>query len=83
MTASIDPVPGAPGVVGPWRYEFLIPGELSATTLGAFPELTATSGPLGGTALYGTVRDQAHLHGLIARFADLSLIVVEMRLLPD
>lgn len=71
-----------PGAVGPWRYEFLVPGEISASTARIFPELTVAPGPLGGTALYGPVRDQAHLHGLLARFADLSLIVVEMRLLP-
>ncbi len=71
-----------PGVVGPWRYEFLVPGELSSTTVQAFPELTVSPGPVGGTALYGVVRDQAHLQGLLARFADLSIVVVEMRLLP-
>lgn len=76
------PLEHRPEVVGPWRYEFLVPGHLSAATVRAFPELTATPGPVGGTALYGEVRDQAHLQGLLARFADLSIIVVEMRLLP-
>jgi hypothetical protein len=33
--------------------------------------------------MYGPVRDFAHLRGLLARFDDLGLTVVEMRRLPD
>ncbi|MGE0299190.1 hypothetical protein [Pseudonocardia sp.] len=65
------------------RYEFLVPGELTAAAAGAFPELTVTPGPVGGTILFGYVRDQAHLQGLLERFAELAIAVVEMRRLPD
>ncbi|MGE3288510.1 MAG: hypothetical protein AB7J32_20760 [Pseudonocardia sp.] len=65
------------------RYAFLVPGELTTTTAGAFPELTVAPGPVGGTVLFGYVRDQSHLHGLLVRFAELAIAVVEMRRLPD
>jgi hypothetical protein len=65
------------------RYEFLVRGRLSDGTCDAFPELAAAEGPLGGTSLYGPVRDDAELHGLLARFAQMGLQVVEMRRLPD
>jgi hypothetical protein len=65
------------------RYEFLIAGQISDTVNAAFPELEAVAAPTGGTALYGPVRDASHLRGLLARFDDLGLNVVEMRQLPD
>jgi len=65
------------------RYEFLIRGTVSATVRAAFPELRVTTGPAGGTALYGDVIDDAHLHGLLCRFQTLGLRVLEMRLLPE
>lgn len=65
------------------RYEFLIRERLSARARECFPELSITAGPVGGTALFGPVRDDAALHGLLARFANLGLEVVEMRRLPD
>lgn len=65
------------------RVEFLIDGVLSEVVLAAFPELRAGRGPAGGTALYGTVCDEAHLQGLFARFANLAVPVMEMRRLPD
>jgi hypothetical protein len=65
------------------RYEFLMHGTVSETVLSAFPELTAAKGPAGGTALYGAVYDDAHLHGLLARFQAFGLTLLEMRRLPD
>ncbi|MGY1669048.1 hypothetical protein [Geodermatophilus sp. SYSU D00710] len=65
------------------RYEFLLPGRLSAETCAAFPELTARPGSAGGTVLFGPVGDSAQLHGLLARFQSLALTVVELRRLPD
>jgi hypothetical protein len=65
------------------RYEFLIREQLSPLARDAFPELEVTAGPVGGTVLYGDVRDDAALHGLLSRFAHLGLRVVEMRQLPD
>lgn len=65
------------------RYEFLLPGRVSETVCAAFPELTARPSPAGGTAMFGPVRDSAHLHGLLDRFQTLGLTVVELRQLPD
>lgn len=65
------------------RYEFLIREQLSPLAQEAFADLDVKSGPVGGTILYGPVRDDAALHGLLARFANLGIQVVEMRQLPD
>ncbi len=66
-----------------WRYEFLLAERVSDTIRAAFPELRAGPGPAGGTVFYGTVDDDAHLHGLLDRFQTLGLSVLEMRRLPD
>ena len=65
------------------RYEFLVHGTATGTALAAFPELSACKGPAGGTVLFGEVYDDAHLHGLLARFQALGLTLLEMRRLPD
>ncbi|MFE7777071.1 hypothetical protein ACFU5O_24900 [Streptomyces sp. NPDC057445] len=64
------------------RYEFRVSGHLSTAVAGAFPELKEATVP-EETVLYGPVTDEAHLYGLLARFQDLGLHVVEMRRLPD
>lgn len=65
------------------RYEFLIAGRVSDTVRVAFPGLEAKSGPAGGTVIFGPVRDKAALRGLLARFDEMGLTVIEMRQLPD
>ncbi|WP_041795047.1 hypothetical protein [Modestobacter italicus] len=65
------------------RYEFLLPGRVSEMVCDAFPELTTRPSPTGGTAMFGSVRDSAHLHGLLDRFQALGLTIVELRQLPD
>jgi hypothetical protein len=65
------------------RYEFLIRDQLSPLTREAFPELAVREGPVGGTVLFGPVVDDAALQGLLARFSNLGITVVEMRQLPD
>jgi len=65
------------------RYEFVLPGQVSESVSRAFPELTTTTGPAGGTALYGPIKDSAHLHGLLDRFQNFGLTVVQLRQLPD
>ena len=70
---------GDPGV----RYEFLLSGRVSELVLSAFPELTTVVSPAGGSAMYGPVKDDAHLHGLLDRFQTLGLTVLELRQLPD
>ena len=65
------------------RYEFLLDVQVSDTVRAAFPELEVTRSPGGGTALFGPVRDEAELMGLLARFSSMGLKVIEMRRLPD
>ncbi|MFD4138688.1 hypothetical protein OHS70_02095 [Streptomyces sp. NBC_00390] len=64
------------------RYEFRITGRLSAVVGDAFPELEKESVP-EQTLLFGNVTDDAHLYGLLVRFQDLGLPVLEMRRLPE
>ncbi|MEE4545165.1 hypothetical protein V2S66_24750 [Streptomyces sp. V4-01] len=64
------------------RYEFRISGSLSDTMAGAFPELRRQP-VVAETVLSGPVTDGAHLHGLLQRFDELGLRVVEMRRLPE
>lgn len=67
----------------PVRYEFLLAGTVSDRVSASFPELEAKPGPAGGTVMFGLVSDSAHLHGLLDRFQNLAISVLEMRQLPD
>lgn len=63
------------------RYEFRVTGHLSPAVAESFPELEAS--PAGDeTILTGPVTDEAHLYGLLNRFQDLGLHLLEMRRLP-
>ncbi|MER7000792.1 hypothetical protein [Streptomyces sp. NPDC000410] len=64
------------------RYEFRVTGGLSKAVTEAFPELEKVPAP-PQTLLFGPVTDEAHLYGLLARFQDLGIRVVEMRQLPE
>ncbi|MEU0373780.1 hypothetical protein ABZ070_26670 [Streptomyces sp. NPDC006283] len=64
------------------RYEFRVTGLVSKPLSDAFPELETV--PAARQTLFlGTVTDDAHLFGLLGRFRDLGLRVVEMRRLPE
>ncbi len=60
------------------RYEFRVQGRLSEDTAGEFDELEVVSAS-PETVLHGEVVDDAHLHGILARFQALGLHVVSMR----
>ncbi|MDW4903928.1 hypothetical protein RB628_00855 [Streptomyces sp. ADMS] len=64
------------------RYEFRVTGHISGALAKAFPELTRETASRQ-TVFFGSVTDEAHLYGLLARFQDLGLRVDEMRRLPD
>ena len=53
------------------RYEFVL------------ADAAAVPGPVGGTVMFGIIEDASHLHGLLDRFSQLGLTVLEMRRLPD
>lgn len=65
------------------RYEFVVSSRVPDTVAEAFPELTISDRPGHGTTLFGPIVDRAHLDGLLARFSDLGLDVVDMHRLPD
>ncbi|WP_328774418.1 hypothetical protein [Streptomyces sp. NBC_00286] len=64
------------------QYEFRVTGHLSAALAAAFPELEKTPAP-EQALLFGQVTDEAHLYGLLLRFQDLGLQIIEMRRLPE
>ncbi len=63
------------------RYEFRVRGRMSEDTAGEFDELEVERGS-PETVLHGEVVDDAHLHGILARFQSLGLHVVSMREVP-
>jgi hypothetical protein len=67
------------------RYEFILAERISDTARAAFPELEKSDVLTcqTGTVMFGPVVDRPHLHGLLDRFQDFGLTVVEMRQLPD
>jgi hypothetical protein len=65
----------------PQRYEIRVRSHLGETMLRAFPPLRAETGD-GETILRGALRDQAELHGVLARIEALGLELLEVRRLP-
>ena len=62
-------------------YEIRVRGRISSAALERLEGLQG--GPSGvETVLYGPVRDQAELHGLLDRIKTLGLELVEVRRLP-
>jgi hypothetical protein len=65
------------------RYEFTLARPLSTTARAAFPELRVSTVDPRGATLYGAVQDRAHLEGILARFGNLGLELVDLHRLPD
>jgi hypothetical protein len=64
------------------RYEIRIRGRVSEQTASAFEGLAVEVRPVE-TVLHGDICDQAALHGLLDRVADLGLELIEVRRLPE
>jgi hypothetical protein len=64
------------------RYEFRVKGRLSEEVAGDFREFEVRQAP-SGTVLVGDIVDDAHLHGVLARFQSLGLQMVSLRALSD
>jgi hypothetical protein len=67
--------------VGEPTYEIRIRGRVSDTTLASFAGLSSEIEP-AETVLWGTVVDQAALHGILDRVRELGLELLEVRRLP-
>jgi hypothetical protein len=65
------------------RYEFIVAGTLSEPVEAELPGMSSAPYPTGGTAIFGTIQDEADAMSLLARINALGLAVVEMRQLPD
>ena len=63
-------------------YRLTVQGELSDNLQPVFPGMELTRSD-GNTALAGTVRDQAELHGLLRRVSDLGLTLLEAKAVDD
>jgi hypothetical protein len=59
-----------------------VKGRVSEETASAFDGLNVDVRPVE-TVLHGEITDQAALHGLLDRVADLGLELIEVRRLPD
>lgn len=64
------------------RYEFRLAQRLSTTAVEAFPDLSITD-DAPGTVLYGAVRDDAELHGILSRLQLFGLTILDVHRLPD
>lgn len=65
----------------PGRYRIRVRGELGPEWSTWFDDLTVTAEPNGDTILEGVVRDQAALHGLLARIRNLGLPLIVVKAL--
>lgn len=63
-------------------YEIRIKGLVGEAVRAAFEEMQVAIKPVE-TVVFGEVRDQAALHGLLDRIQELGLELVEVRQFPD
>lgn len=63
----------------PGWYEIRLQGRLDERWTAWFEGMTIEAAPDGVTVLRGQVRDQAALHGILARLRDLSIPLVSVR----
>jgi hypothetical protein len=68
-------------LIEPATYEIRVRGRLSPPVLAAFEGLVSEVEPVE-TVLHGPLRDQAELHGVLARIQALGLELVELRRVP-
>jgi hypothetical protein len=61
------------------RYEIRVVGALSARWAAWFAGLDVARSATGETTLTGRLRDQAELHGVLARLRDLGLPLIAVR----
>ncbi len=62
----------------PERYEIRVKGRLAPRWAAWFDGMTLTTEADGTTCIYGTVVDQAALHGLLAKLRDVGLPLISV-----
>ncbi len=65
--------------MGPQDYAITVQGHLDAHWSAWFDDLTITNGPNGEAVLAGPLRDQAALHGVLAKLRDLGLALIAVQ----
>jgi hypothetical protein len=80
--AWFSPSRPAGGTLPPSYYEIRVVGVLPPEALIDFERLTASVEPVE-TVLHGPLRDQAAMHGLLARLQTFGVQVLEVRRLHD
>ena len=65
------------------RYQFVVEQPVSNEVAAELSDMSMTSTPTGGTALFGPMRDEADVWSMFARTSDLGLSVVHVHPLPD
>jgi hypothetical protein len=75
------PSPQAPGPSEPAWYRVRVAGRLDDSWADWFGGLTLTLDGDGTTSLTGQVRDQAELHGLLAKVRDLGVTLISVAVL--
>ena len=65
------------------RYQFVVEQPVSNEVAAELSDMSMTSTPTGGTALFGPMRDEADVWSMFARMGDLGLSVVHVHPLPD
>jgi hypothetical protein len=68
----------APGPTEPARYRLRVAGRIDDRWAAWFGGLTLTHDSDGTTSLTGQVRDQAELHGLLAKVRDLGVTLISV-----
>lgn len=63
--------------------EIVVKGQLDPDWSGWFEGLTITHNEKGETIIAGQIRDQAALHGLLAKVRDLGLFLLSVRCVID
>jgi len=67
----------------PINYSIRVEGYLDHTWVEWFDGLTISHEPNGDSVLYGSVRDQAALYGLLNRLGDLGLALIAVSSEPQ
>ncbi len=66
----------------PSDYAITVQGHLDTHWSAWFDDLTITNQPNGEAVLTGPLRDQAALHGVLARLRDLGLALIAVQPVP-
>jgi hypothetical protein len=75
----MDDKPGRPAIRhGPGQYEIRLKGHLEARRAGWFDGLSLHHETDGTTVIYGSVVDQAALHGLLTKVRHLGLPLISV-----